>query len=108
APDSGKYVSKGAGNDGNTGKKGAVHIVEHVGNPTQAVSGNGDNMQRASNLPYWLTSLGFMPSHDMLEKVMEFTSEHIIIGVFWNSDGFVSNLSKEQILPFIAISETNL
>jgi hypothetical protein len=35
-------------------------------------------------------------------------------GVFWNSDGFrdpmkhrfVSNLSKEQILPFIAISET--
>jgi hypothetical protein len=26
APDSGKYVSKGAGNDGNTGKKGAVHM----------------------------------------------------------------------------------
>ncbi|XP_035823077.1 uncharacterized protein [Zea mays] len=54
APDSGKSVSKGAGNDGNTGKKGAAHDVissvvqyadlglgmqgvEHAGNPTQAV-----------------------------------------------------------------------
>ncbi|XP_008649685.1 uncharacterized protein [Zea mays] len=54
APDSGKSVSKGAGNDGNTGKKGAAHDVissvvqyadlglgmqgvDHAGNPTQAV-----------------------------------------------------------------------
>jgi hypothetical protein len=54
APDSGKSVSEGAGNDGNTGKKGVVHNVissvvqhtelglgkqgvKHAGNPTQAV-----------------------------------------------------------------------
>jgi hypothetical protein len=78
----------------------------------------------------------------MLEGVMDFTSEHIIMshtsrpevtknskkksrninkkigcpmrGVFWNSDGFrdpmkhrfVSDLSKEQTLSFIAILET--